>query len=146
MTVGVGQSEIDDLYVTAVMCYHDVRWLEVTVYNLLLVYVGNGIYKFIGDPSTCSLIGLFLEEVGEGRTIDPFGNDACAFVAFIQLNHLHSVCLYNGMVLQRHKHLHFFSKQLLVGGIAMVLLLEAFQQEPPSVALGLEEVAIALGR
>ena len=145
VAVGVGESEVDDLHVAAVVRQHDVRGLQVAVYHLLLVDVGHGVDQFVGKPPPCGGVRLSVEEVGEGGAVYPFRNEARPCVSVGEAYRLHAVCLHDGVVLQGHEHLHLFPEQLLVGGVVEMLLFQAFQQEPPPVALRLEEVAIAIG-
>ena len=95
MAVGVGESEINDFYVAAVVGDHDVRRLEVAVNHLLLVDVCHGVHQFAGDasPGVAGFLLACVEEIGERGAVDPFSHEAGSPVAFGERHFLHAIGL-----------------------------------------------------
>ena len=141
MAIGVGEAEVDDFHIVAIMGNHDIRGLQVAVHHLLRMDVGDALCKFVQDALPLLLRGVFVEVGCQSASVDPLGDDAAGSASFGQRHVLDARCLHHGTVLQGDGNLKLLAKHLLVGGVGGIDGLEAFQQIPSSVTLGLVKVA-----
>ena len=116
MTIGVGEAEVDDFHIVAIMGNHDIRGLQVAVHHLLRMDIGDTLGDFAKDALPLLLRGVFVEVGCQSASVNPLGDDTKCGASFGQRYLLDSHHLHDGRVLQRHCNLKFLSEHLLIDG------------------------------
>ena len=143
MGIGISEAEVDNLGIMAVMGHHDVRRLQVAVGYLLRMDIRQGLCYLEGNLTAFLLGGIGGKVLLQRYAVNPLGDQTGHFTMVGHHDIFQSDHLKHRRVEQRHENLKLLAQHLLIDCLTAILWLEVFQEEPTTIALGLQQTAIA---
>ena len=123
------------------MGHHNVRGLQVTMDNLLLMDIRQSLCQFFGDTPSVMKRGIAAKIVTQRTTINPLRNNTY-FIPTAYSDLLHTKSLHDGRMLKPHQNLELLTKHLLIDRVGGLFRLQTFKQEPSPITFGFIEVTI----
>ena len=127
------------------MGHHNIRRLQVTMDNLLLMDIRQSLCQFFGDTPSVLKRWMAAKIVTQRTTINPLRNNTY-FIPTTYPNMLHAKSLHDSRMLKLHQNLELLTKHLLIDRVGRLFRLQTLKQEPSPITFGSIEVTITWRR